>query len=295
MRGLPLPLGPAVTAPSANDLFRECQRLVRLGQPVFPCFTQGEKAKRPMTKNGWKDASLDVDQIKRWWRNHRDAAIGIPTGILWDVLDVDIKNGVDGRKHIYGLQQLGYLNGCRFVVRTPGGGLHLYFDATPSLTNKGRAGTMGLDVRAKGGYVLAPPSWISTPEYSGAYENTGPTEGGNHAPLLWDGILANLCPTNEDTNKPITLLPSERRASVAHLREWVTTLVKGERNNGFHWAVSRCIENGIDPNELMEVALLIGLGEEEVGKTINSALTRAGVLVEELDSEAEAMFPDDED
>ena len=54
---------------------------------------------------------------------------------------------------------------------------------------------------------------------------------------------------------------------------------------------SRCIENGIDPHELVEPAILIGLEEEETLKTIGSALKRAGVQASELMSEAEALFP----
>ena len=282
--------------PTANELFHEVQRLIRLGQPVFPCQSVGSKAKTPLIQRGLNAATLDVDQARAWWRQHRNAAIGIPTGIIWDVLDVDTKDGRDGRKHLAELQRLGLLNGCQKVARTPSSGLHFYFPATPGLTNKASA-TLGLDVRAKGGYVLAPPSYLTDAEtatgdvYSGAYRDMGEITGNDDSPLMWSLISSCLAPVNTETNKPIMLLPSERRASISALREWVTTLNPGERNNGFHWAVCRCIDNGIDPNELIEPALLIGLSEDEIGKTIGSALKRAGVLVEELDSEVEAMFP----
>lgn len=281
-----------MTPPSPNDLYKGAQALMNQGQPVFPCFSSGTRAKRPMTKNGFKDATLDKDKVKRWWRNHGDAAIGIPTGILWDVLDVDTKSGTDGRIHLPRLQRLGLLNGCQFVVRTPSGGWHLYFPAAPGLTNKARA-TLGLDVRSLGGYVLAPPSWIDDGEASvGAYEMIGTTTDSNTEPLLWDLILSTLAPVNEKTKQPVALLGYERQASVASLRGWLSERVSGERNNALHWAVCRCIENGIDPNELLDVALMIGLTEDECSKTINSALMRSGVAAEDLDTEAEAMFKD---
>jgi hypothetical protein len=281
-----------VSGPSANDLYKAARSLARDGQPVFPCRPVGRKAKAPLTRNGLHDASTDPAVIKDWWRRRGDAAIGIPTGIVWDVLDVDTKGEVDGRMHLANLNRLGLLDGCKKVVTTPSGGFHLYFKAAPegALTNKASA-TLGLDVRSRGGYVLAPPSWIDDEEDSvGSYEHAGETTGSTDDPLLWDLIVSALAPVDIDTRKPMELLPSERRASLAALREWVANLAHGERNNGLHWAVCRCIESGLDPHELVEPALLAGLGEDEVLLTINSAMRRAGVTVRDLKSEAEALF-----
>lgn len=278
-----------MSAPAPNDLYRAAQALIREGQPVFPCQPTGSKAKAPLTKNGLLDATLDLPKIKRWWTQRGNSAIGIRTGIVHDVLDVDTKHGVDGRIHLPYLQHLGLLNGCKKVVKTPSGGWHLYFKAAPALTNKASA-TLGLDVRGSNGYVLAPPSFIETPDYAGSYRDMGETIGSSDDPLLWDLIVSALEPKDTQTKKPIDVLPSDRRASVAALREWVSILKEGERNNGFHWAVCRCIDNGIDPNELVEPALLTGLSEDEVMLTVNSALKRAGVSADSLLSEAEAMF-----
>lgn len=279
-----------MSTPTPNDLYRAAQALIREGQPVFPCRSRGEKAKAPMTKNGLHDATLDLDQIKRWWKSHGDAALGIPTGIVYDVLDVDVKDDRDGRVHLPYLHRLGLLNGCQKVVRTPSGGWHLYFKAATGLTNKARA-ALGLDVRARGGYVIAPPSYVDDGDMSvGCYEDIGPTEDATDEPLLWDLIVSTLAPINTDSNKPVDLLGYERSSSLAALRGWLSERQAGERNNALHWAVCRCIDNGIDPNELVEVAIMIGLGEDEVLLTVDSALKRAGVKREQLASEAEALF-----
>lgn len=281
-----------MSRPSANDLYKAAKRFARNGQPVFPIHASGEKVKRPLTKHGWKDATTDGEQIKRWWRRYgENAAIGIPTGVKWDVLDVDTKGEADGRVHLPKLNRLGLLNGCKFVVRTPSGGWHLYFTASPGTTNKAHAG-LGLDVRASGGYVLAPPSYIETDEYEGAYTHAGDTEGSTDEPLLWELIAQSLAPTNERTNKEIDLLGYERQASLASLRGWLLERRPGERNNSLHWAVCRCIDHGIDPHELVDVALEIGLDEDEVTLTIGSALRRAGVDADDLDSEVEVLFPE---
>jgi hypothetical protein len=291
--------GNGVSAPSAPELYSAIKKLVDLGQPVFPCKVTGQKAKAPLTRNGLHDATLDLELIKRWWRAKGDSAIGIPTGILWDVLDVDIKESADGRRHLPFLTRLGLLNGCQKVVQSPSGGWHLYFTATHGLTNKAAGASLGLDVRAKGGYVLAPPSYLTEAVnaegrvYSGPYLEHEPPTGSTSDPLWWNLIVSALAPKDPVTNKEIPLLPSERRASLASLREWVSIRQAGERNNALHWAVCRCIDNGLDPHELVEPALLTGLAEDEILLTISSAMKRAGVGVEELQSEAEAMFPDE--
>lgn len=278
-----------MSAPDPASLRKAAKRLAKDGQPVFPCHWSGERAKRPMTKSGLHDATTDLDQIKRWWKARPESAIGLPTGIKWDVLDVDVKEAVDGRAHLPYLNRLGLLDGCKRVVRTPSGGWHLYFVAARGTTNKASA-ALGLDVRGLGGYVLAPPSYLDTEEYEGGYKDLGDTEDSTDEPLMWDLIVSALQPVNVDTKQAVDLLPSERRASIAALREWVLNRQPGERNNSFHWAVCRCIDNGIDPHELVEPAIESGLGEEEILATIGSALRRAGVRAESLDSEAEAMF-----
>lgn len=290
------------TKPTAKELSRAARGLAKSGQPVFPCrpvhLDEKRKAKAPLIAGGLNSATLDKARIKDWWAKWPDAAIGIPTGIVWDVLDVDIKGEADGRVHLPYLQRLGLLDGCKKVAQTPSGGWHLYFPAAQGLTNKASA-TLGLDVRAKGGYVLAPPSWIDQwndpgAEYAGAYVDHGETTGSTDDPLLWDLIVSALQPIDASTRKPIPLLPSERKASIASLREWVANRQSGERNNALHWAVCRCIDNNIDPYELMEAALLTGLSEAEIRLTMDSALRRAGLRAEDMDTEAEALFPDNE-
>jgi hypothetical protein len=289
-----------VSAPTASQLYTSARKMAEKGQPVFPVRSvyENEKRKAKVPLCRWRDeATTDADQIKAWWRKNRDASIGIPTGIVWDVLDVDTKRDEDGRVHLPTLTELGLLNGCKFVVKTPSGGWHLYFLTAPGLTNKANP-TLGLDVRSLGGYVLAPGSYIDAtadPDagYAGHYEFEGETTGSTDDPLWWDLIVQSITPMNATTKEPVVLLDYERRASIASLRGWLSERKHGERNNSLHWAVCRCIENGIDPHELVEVATtMLDLPEEEVLLTIGSALRRAGVVADDLESEAEALFKD---
>lgn len=293
--------------PPAQDLYRAAVRLARAGQPVFPCYSEltevrgkMKKPKSPMVK--WQDAAtVDPAQIKRWWRREPTASIGIPTGIKFDVLDVDPRKGADGREHLVRLTNLGLLSGCKRVIKTPSGGFHLYFNPNPQLTNKVKA-SFGLDVRAKGGYVLAPPSYIivneDSKQYEGSYVDLGPTDNSTDDVLQWDMIRNDILPVS-DTGQEIELPPLEQQRSIAGLKHRMSTAVEGERNPILFWAVNRCIENGFDPHELMDAALLAGLGEDEILQTINSGLKTQGVRVEELGSEMEVMvadmFPDEDE
>ena len=281
-----------MSRPKNKDLFIAAVRLARQGVPVFPCHWEGDKAKRPLTKNGFLDASTDEDQIKRWWKQHPGAGIGSPSGNKWDVLDVAVRDDKDGTVHLAYLQRVGLLNGCKRVVATPSGGYHLYFNANPLLNNKTRA-NLGLDVRASGGYVLAPPSYIETDDYAGSYTDLGETSGSTDDPLLWDDILMAIAPENEETKKPVSLLRVEERANIVFLRAWLLERQAGERNHSLHWAAWRCVESGIDPHELTEAAIEVGLDEDEIAKTIGSVLKKAGITDGDLVSEAEALFGDD--
>src|SRR5262249_4737060 len=72
------------------------------------------------------------------------------------LLDVDLKNGLDGRKALEALDL--DVSGCPRAI-TPSGGLHYYFRAAGhSIRNS--AGKLGpsLDIRGDGGYAILPPS-----------------------------------------------------------------------------------------------------------------------------------------
>ena len=69
---------------------------IELGWPVFPLVPN---TKKPLTKNGFKDAVTSAFRVNKWWRDHPDANIGIATGQVSNlaVLDVDVKNGNPAR------------------------------------------------------------------------------------------------------------------------------------------------------------------------------------------------------
>jgi len=131
------------------------------GWAVFP-LAAGTKLPHAGSR-GFLDATLDHERIDSWWNERPNANIGIATGLssgLW-VLDVDPKNGGDVTFATL-VAEHGFPTGLGYVL-TPSGGRHYYFRRPEGLSwpsSKERLGP-GLDVRADGGYVVAPPSVIA--------------------------------------------------------------------------------------------------------------------------------------
>lgn len=119
--------------------------------PVFP-LVPGEK--RPLTSHGFKDATCDPDQIRRWWADTPTANIGLPTGHAFDVIDVDVPAGTF---HWLDLQASDICPDVHGWVSTASGGIHAYIEPTGGGNLAGSIAA-GIDYRGRGGFVVAPPS-----------------------------------------------------------------------------------------------------------------------------------------
>lgn len=141
------------------------------GEPSCP--RPGKHPVGHLTPHGLNDASTDRDKVLGWWKTAPWANIGIATGRASGrlmVVDIDIKPergqfGEDSwleRQKEYGKvhQVVGVMTGS--------GGQHLYFRYPESATVRSGQDVLGpaVDIRADGGYVIAPPSkHISGQEY----------------------------------------------------------------------------------------------------------------------------------
>ena len=116
--------------------------------------------KHPRTQHGLNDASADPDQAWWWWERWRDANIGIRTGKPSGLVVLD-EDGEEGRESLAALEaRYGAL--VETLTARSGrvtGGKHRYFAyAGNDIKNSvGQVGA-GLDVRANGGMIVAPPS-----------------------------------------------------------------------------------------------------------------------------------------
>jgi len=97
--------------------------------------------------------------LSDWWTQWPDANVGIATGQDSGlvVLDVDPRNG--GDESLRDLQRLHGSLPPTVEAITGGGGRHIYFRHPGPCTIPNRTGILpGLDVKADGGFVVAPPS-----------------------------------------------------------------------------------------------------------------------------------------
>lgn len=113
--------------------------------------------KHPRTPNGLKEATTNEVTIREWWAKWRNANVGIltgkPSGLI--VLDVDPRHGGDVSLDNIELQH-GPLPDTVEAL-TGGGGRHILL-VYPGFRVRNKTNLFpGVDVRADGGYIVAPP------------------------------------------------------------------------------------------------------------------------------------------
>ena len=114
--------------------------------------------------NGSKSATNDYEMVEKLFKLYPKANVGIATGKISgiNVIDLDDKSAVANLKEV-GLE----IPKTRYV-KTPRG-YHFYIEYDENLSQ-----TAGLvekvDIRADGGYVLAPPSIVNGKEYKSSKE-----------------------------------------------------------------------------------------------------------------------------
>ncbi len=135
-------------------LLRAALQLAERGLWVFPCRPHD---KRPATTHGVKDATTDPGVIERWWRQGPNFNIGIATGAVSKILVIDVDD-LDAEAELRKLESLH----CALpatVETVTARGRHLFFKwPERDIRNSASKLAPGIDVRANGGYVVAPPS-----------------------------------------------------------------------------------------------------------------------------------------
>jgi hypothetical protein len=142
-----------------------------LGRKGFRVFPLEVDQKKP-AHEGWQArATSDPARIKALWLDPFGEPVpynvGIATGAGLTVLDVDVKGDRPGLASLDDLRTRLGLDDQTLTVRTPSGGLHLYFNSTGFAvgTNASRIGP-ALDVRGEGGLVVGPGSTVGEGAYT---------------------------------------------------------------------------------------------------------------------------------
>jgi Bifunctional DNA primase/polymerase, N-terminal len=249
-----------VTADPEGTLSRALA-YARHGWPVFPCQPGG---KEPAARHGFLDASTDPGQIAWWWERQPLANLAIATGLPGpDVLDVDQRGPAGSGFAAFNLlNHARLLGGAGAIVATPGGGVHAYF--TGSTQPSGRLPRHHLDFKARGGYVLAPPSRVNGRPYR--LIASRPAAG----PLDWLAVTGLVEPERQRSRQ---VEPRLLHGDPGHLAAWVERLPEGNRNSGLFWAACRAVEAGqpASLDDLVAAAAKSGLTNREINRTIASA------------------------
>ena len=247
---------------------------------MFPC-KPGQKT--PATPHGFRDATTDPSgrsppgsPATRGWN------LAIATGAPGpDVLDVD-EHGPAGNGYaaFAKLTKAGLMDGAAAYVRTPSGGLHAYFRGSGQ--RNGHLPAHHLDFRSRGGYILAPPSWVDGKPYQliRTVDADGDTGLGHRHRPCWN-------PSGRPPGPSRTPTPA---ADLSHLARWVAAQAEGNRNAGLFWAANRALEAdpAADLSPLAAAARQAGLGEREITRTLDSARKTGQTRPPAPDYQAEA-------
>lgn len=142
--------------PEPGSAFEAALDYLRRGWAVVPMAARG---KRPIVL--WEEYQHRLPseaEVAAWFARWPEANVGIVTGAVSGlvVLDVDPKHG--GEDSLAALVRMHGALPATVEAVTGGGGRHLYF-AHPGVPTRNKVGLApGIDLRADGGVVVAPPS-----------------------------------------------------------------------------------------------------------------------------------------
>lgn len=158
-------------------------QLAEWGWPVFPCNPNnlsGRKGKEPLIPDGFKQATNDAEQVRRWWERFPKALIGMvpgPAGLL--VVDLDPGEGETPADVLARLEE-------KLGVRLPPVPRQDAVGRLAPLLRQAEGVTIGnskpmpdIDIRCDNGYVIVPPSRMAN---GNAYLWDVPFEGELVAP-----------------------------------------------------------------------------------------------------------------
>ncbi|MCD8566795.1 MAG: bifunctional DNA primase/polymerase [Alphaproteobacteria bacterium] len=123
-----------------------------LDLPVIPCM--GDNGKVACVKWAcYRDRRPSYKEVTSWQSQFPKANVGLLTGAVSGLTVVDIDTG---KPEIIN-QMVSHFGDTPIKIKTPSGGMHLYYRFNDEQSHTGIEG-LPVDVRASGGYVIAPPS-----------------------------------------------------------------------------------------------------------------------------------------
>ena len=224
------------------------------GWRVFPC----KRDKSPITPHGLNDATTDRETILAWWRRWPWAlvAIAVPAGCL--VIDVD---GTDGWA---ALEAEGLTLPATLTAITGRGEWHrhLWYALPAGIQLRNAVGLLPhVDLRALGGYVVAPPS-VSV-----------------HGPYSWVGRfdIADVSECPEWVIERASRTETKATTPASEWRSLVAGVTEGQRNVAAARLAGHLLRRYVDPVVVLELCRCWNvarcrppLPDDEVVRTVDS-------------------------
>jgi Bifunctional DNA primase/polymerase, N-terminal/Primase C terminal 1 (PriCT-1) len=221
-------------------------------------------------KKGLLNASTRSNFIASWWSAEPNANIGLVTNSLV-VLDIDpAKSGSKSLAQLEG--EHGELPHT-WRSLTGAGGEHVFFRAPAGSNIRNRAESIapGIDIRANGGYVVAPPSLHRSGRRYAWSVDHHPDETPLAVAPAWLVELASPSPSN---------IAAPRRGNDLW-RRIVSGVGEGARNDSLTRLAGHLLRRYVDPHVTLELLLALNaarfqppLDEKEVRKIVGSIASK---------------------
>lgn len=156
------------------------------------------------------------EEIHRWWQQYPNANIGIVTGKISRVVVIDLDPDKDDNENGAKIYEQAPTD---LIVKTGRGGCHLYYHYPEDVDHISNRVSLlpGVDVRADGGYVVAPPSAHSSGRLYGWARRGEPRE----LPPHLVGLLTSHTPVERD----------DEESSSKWLSDLLAGVGEGQRND----------------------------------------------------------------
>jgi hypothetical protein len=233
------------------------------GWSVVPLVAHG---KRPLVRWApYQRQPADPARIRAWFQDNPDANLGIVTGAVSGLMVLDIDPQHDGDDSLSDLEHRHGPLPETIEALTGGGGRHIYF-RHPGGSVRNLVGLVpGIDLRADGGLVVAPPSVHPSGRRYAWEVSHHPDDTDLAAPPGW--LLRLIRETAGTAGHPL-----------AHWRGLVKAgVAEGERNSTVASFAGHLLWHGVDPEVVLDLLLCWNatrcrppLSDDEVARTVDS-------------------------
>lgn len=266
------------------SLSEAAEHYAHLGYKVFPLKPRGKEPLGELVQHGCKDASSDVDTIKKWWKAYPEANIGFVTGKTNRCFVIDI-DGSTGKEELRKIKK--DREWPKTIIAKSGrdGGGHFYFRYPEEIEMvKNRAGVLpNVDIRGDGGYIVVPPSIHPNGKKYSWKRDFCPQE----MECASEWILQEIVHGGQKKNGSEKAF--EIKTHPYFSREFSNTLEKirtcpeGKRNDTLYRGAfklaqmchGRYLQESVVKENLTDAARICGLSDDETKKTVESAFKEA--------------------